>query len=203
MVHGYHAIFAAYGFWLPNDPRGSWSAFVASWELVRFGRATKSLERVQLTENDERRRAEAKRALRHPPLSFSGQQARAVGRGFATAVRKSRLTIWACSVLPEHVHLVLARHTYKVEQMVNLLKGSGTSQLRREGLGPTSCQAGRKKDRTPWGRGCWREYLDSEESIENAIHYVEQNPVKEGKPRQNWSFVSPFRGLEHGWITYH
>jgi hypothetical protein len=37
MVLAYHLIFSMYGFWLPNDPRGSWSEFVASWELFRFG----------------------------------------------------------------------------------------------------------------------------------------------------------------------
>ena len=40
MVYASHVIFCAYGFWLPNDPRGSWSDFVGSWELLRFGRAT-------------------------------------------------------------------------------------------------------------------------------------------------------------------
>ena len=40
-VLGYHVIFSAYGFWLPNDPRGSWSDFVGSWDLFRAGgRAT-------------------------------------------------------------------------------------------------------------------------------------------------------------------
>ena len=38
-----HVIITAYGFWLPNDPRGSWSDFVGAWELLRFGRATLSL----------------------------------------------------------------------------------------------------------------------------------------------------------------
>ena len=42
MVHAYHAIFGAYGFWLPNDPRGSWTTFVGSWELNPFGPATKT-----------------------------------------------------------------------------------------------------------------------------------------------------------------
>lgn len=28
--------------------------------------------------------------------------------------------------------------------------------------------------------------------IVRAIGYVEDNPVKEGKPRQNWSFVKPY-----------
>jgi len=30
MVRGYHVIFGMYGFWLPNDPRGSWSDYVGS-----------------------------------------------------------------------------------------------------------------------------------------------------------------------------
>ena len=41
MVIAYHVIYSMYGFWLPNDPRGSWSDFVGSWELFRYGPATK------------------------------------------------------------------------------------------------------------------------------------------------------------------
>ena len=46
--------------------------------------------------------------------------------------------------------------------------------------------------------------LDSEVAIEEAIHYVEDNPLKEGKPPQKWSFVTPFAGIDRsGWTTYH
>jgi hypothetical protein len=37
MVLGSHVIFGTYGFWLPNDPRESWSDFVGSWKLAHFG----------------------------------------------------------------------------------------------------------------------------------------------------------------------
>ena len=40
MILASHVIFSTYGFWLPNDPRGSWSDFVGNWELTRFGKAT-------------------------------------------------------------------------------------------------------------------------------------------------------------------
>ncbi len=93
MVHGYHVIFGAYGFWLPNDPRGSWSNFVAAWELLRFGPATKGLERMRLTPELEAARLEAKRALKYPPVQFSGLQARSIGVGFGTAIRKSSFTV--------------------------------------------------------------------------------------------------------------
>ena len=41
MVIGYHINIGAYGFWLPNDPRGSWSETVWAPHLRRFGPATK------------------------------------------------------------------------------------------------------------------------------------------------------------------
>ena len=41
MVLASHLIITAHGFWLPNDPRGSWSDFVGAFELLRHGRATK------------------------------------------------------------------------------------------------------------------------------------------------------------------
>ena len=49
----------------------------------------------------------------------------------------------------------------------------------------------------------WAAFLDTEDEIEDAIRYVEENPVKEGKRRQTWSFVKPFGGLETaGVVSY-
>jgi REP element-mobilizing transposase RayT len=205
MVHGYHVIWGAHGFWLPNDPRGSWSDFVASWELARFGPATKSLERRDVEAAQWRAwRAAAESALRCPSVHFTGIQARAIGRGFANLVRKGGLTVWACSILPEHVHLVIARHTYKVEQICNLLKGDATKVLQAESLHPLAAYAVGGKAPSPWAVKQWKVYLDTEDAIEAAIEYVEANPEKEGKPRQKWPFVTPFAGLpKSGWVTYH
>jgi hypothetical protein len=33
MIHGFHFILSAYGFWLPNDPHGSWSNTVRKFSL--------------------------------------------------------------------------------------------------------------------------------------------------------------------------
>ena len=46
-----------------------------------------------------------------------------------------------------------------------------------------------------WAEQQWKVFLDDEQGIEAAIRYVEENPVKEGKPRQKWSFVTPFGGI--------
>src|SRR3954466_16424088 len=125
MILGSHVIFGAYGFWLPNDPRGSWSDFVGSWELRRYGPATKTDETRSLAAraHDQNQRLQAKLALRYPPVEFTGIQARAIGRGFAEYVERSGLTVWACAILPDHVHLVLARFRLDVEQVVIQLKG--------------------------------------------------------------------------------
>jgi REP element-mobilizing transposase RayT len=206
VVHGYHLIWGTYGFWLPNDPRGSWSDFVGSWELARFGRAISAINPPKIdTSKWDAWRTAATKALRHKPVRLDGRQARAVGRGFAVAVGKCRLAVWACSIMPEHVHLVVARHRYKAEQICNLLKGEATKQLKTEAIHPRrNQQIHNGKLPSPWEVGQWKVYLDSEAAIEAAIHYVEDNPVKEGKPPQKWSFVTPFAGLDRsGWTTYY
>ena len=95
MVHAYHLILPMYGFWLPNDPRGSWSDYVRQWELVHFGKATQSTERKdlhELTPSEIQLRDAAKKALKYPPVSLTGDQAAGVGRGFATKIAISNYT---------------------------------------------------------------------------------------------------------------
>src|SRR5438552_17559474 len=132
MVRGYHIIFSAYGFWLPNDPRGSWSDFVGAWELfLAAGKATKTDERRSIAHraHDRERRLAAKEALSRPAVKFNGLQARAIGRGFADYVAKSGLPVWACSIMPEHVHLVTGPFRLPVAQVVIQLTGVASEKL--------------------------------------------------------------------------
>ncbi len=185
MIVAYHVIFGAYGFWLPNDPRGSWSEFVGSYELSRYGAATKTDERRSVAHqpHDQRRRIAAKSALKRPPVKFTGIQARAVARGFVSYAEKSGLEIWACAILPDHVHLVVGRFRLPVEQLVIQLKGAATEQLVTEEIHPF---AGKHKC---FARGEWKVFLDPPD-IWRAIRYVEQNPIKEGLRPQKWRFVT-------------
>jgi REP element-mobilizing transposase RayT len=195
MVLAYHAIFTAYGFWLPNDPRGSWSEFVGSWELFRFGPATKVTTRESLAArpHDRALREAAKQALKYPAVHFSGRQALAVSRGFATAIDEHDYRVFACSILPEHVHLVVARSDRHVERVVAHLKARASSQLNAERLHPLGSFTDRRGlSPTPWAAKCWKCFLDDNADIARAIRYVENNPEKEGKRQQNWSFVVPW-----------
>ena len=196
MVVGYHVIFGAYGFWLPNDPRGSWSDFVGSWELVRFGKATKinSRRSVSGKEHDFALRQAAKTALKYPPVHFNGRQARSIGIGFDLVSAEQGIHFLACSILPEHIHLVVARHCLKIEQIVNLLKGGATRQLMVDGIHPLSSFVfpSQRPPKT-FARGQWKVFLNSPIDVGRAVHYVKQNPIKEGLPSQRWTFVEAQR----------
>ncbi len=185
MILASHIIIGAYGFWLPNDPRGSWSDFVGSYELHRYGRATKTDARRSVAgkRHDATARKAAKGALKRPPIFFTGIQAREIARGFASYAREAELRIFACAVLPDHMHLVLGRHRLEVEQLAIQPKAAATRSIKAAGL---ECP------HRPFARGEWKVYLETPADIRRAIRYVENNPLKENKPRQRWSFISPY-----------
>jgi len=189
MVHAYHVAFGAYGFWLPNDPRGSWSTFVGSWELRRFGQATKVTDRHSLARNqhDHKQRQAAKEVLKFPPVVFTGHQAVAVAAGFQESSVESGYTLFACAILPEHVHLVIGRQEREIKRVVGHLKGRATQRLKTSGHWTNA-------ERPVWSRGCWTVFLNSPDDVWRAIRYVEENPSKEGKRRQHWSCVTPYDG---------
>ena len=199
MVVAYHLILTHYGFWLPNDPRGSWSEFVRAWELQAFGPATKTVERRSVAglTHDHAKRLAAKNALAREAVELSGEQALAVAVGFGEYARRSGLVIIAASVLPKHSHLVVGRMEHDVEQTANLLNCAATTELTRRELHPFVDQPYRNgKLPTPWARGQWACFLNDNADVRRAITYVENNPVKDGKPVQTWSFVTPCVGLE-------
>lgn len=201
MVLAYHLIFTTYGFWLPNDPRGSWSDFVRSWELFWYGAATKVTTRASLARrvHDHDLRRAQKSALRYEPVRFTEAQLGAVSRGFSRAVAESGYMLFACSILPEHVHLVIQRHANPGERIIGHFKARATQQLLEEGTHPF--QDRRTSDGTvpcAWGRRGWRVYLNSVDDILRAIRYVETNPVKQGLARQAHAFVTRYENRLDG-----
>jgi REP element-mobilizing transposase RayT len=203
MVLGYHIIFGAYGFWLPNDPRGSWSTEVWAEDLRPLGPATKVATRrsVASKPHDYGAREDAKRHLKYPTVQFNGQQALAISRGIADIADKIDLTIYACAIMPDHVHLVVKRHAIESEVLTGYLTRAATRALNKSGLNPMTAYP-RPNGRlpSPWSAGGgWQVYLDSPNAIRRAIQYVEANPVKAGLHPQRWSFVeSHRRGVHRG-----
>jgi REP element-mobilizing transposase RayT len=192
MVIASHVIIGMYGFWLPNDERGSWSNFVGSWELLRFGKATTVTARHSLARRpfDPARRAAALAELKYPAVKLNGVQARAIGRGFAAYAESAGLSILACAILPQHIHLVLARHRLKVESLVTQLKGDATDRLVTECVHPLArYQTASGRPPKAFTRGEWKVFLNQPAEIARAVAYVERNPIREGLPPQRWGFV--------------
>ena len=191
----FHLVFGTYGFWLPNDPRGAWSTYVGSRALRGFGPAAKVTTRRSVAgephDADERRAA--KTALKYPEVFFDGQQAKAVGDGFAEAMRRSRLTVFACSILPQHVHVAVANDRLSPEKSWIQLKGEATKMLNRRGLHPHQ-ELSRNDGSRPhvWANRGWCVYLDRDDDASRTVQYVEDNPMRDGKPPQRWRFVVPF-----------
>ncbi len=138
MVIAYHVTFGAYGFWLPNDPRGSWSDYVFAPRLRQFGPTTKvhTRQSVAHVEHDHRQRMATKSALKYPAVVFNDHQIEAVGRGFGKAVEETGLRVFACAAMPDHIHFVYALHERKNGSLVGQLKSRATKQLNRECLHP-------------------------------------------------------------------
>jgi len=204
MIVAYHVIFSAYGFWLPNDPRGSWSEFVGSWEIFRYGAPVAAGTRFSRArvEHDFRKRMAAKSALKYPPVVFDGVMGRAIGQGFAKAVEASGYGVLACAVMPEHVHVVVRRHEQDVERMVGHLKGRASKRMEESGVHPMMEFRRGDEIPSPWAEGCWKVFLDGAGDIERAAKYVEENPLREGMKRQEWYFLEHrlrvTREAEHG-----
>lgn len=198
VVLAYHSIFSTRGFWLPNDPRGSWSDYVRSYELYAFGPATKTSSRKSVAHaaHDQKIRLAAKAALRYGEVKFTGVQALAVSQGFAKAIAESEYKVWACAIMPDHVHVVVARHAGRdIEKIVGHLKTRGTQALIAQNLHPLMQH--RRADGflpTCWVQHGWNVFLNSHDDIVRAIRYVNDNPPKAGLKKQKWSFVVEYKG---------
>jgi REP element-mobilizing transposase RayT len=188
----HHIIFTAYGFWLPNDPRGSWSTWIGSWELLKFGPATKTSVRhsVAYKPHDNAFRLAAKNALKFTPVQFTGEQCAIISRGFRRVFDSINSTVYGCSILPDHVHLVTGMLPWRSRYFVNQLKGKATESLISYKRHPFQHL---EHPPTPWARNGWDVWLDTPEDIHRAVAYVERNPVKEGLPPQWWPFVKDHR----------
>jgi REP element-mobilizing transposase RayT len=192
MVLGYHLIFSAYGFWLPNDPRGSWSDLVASWELLKFGQATRVTGKRSYARDphDPSLRRAAKTALKYPPVRFDALQRDAIAEGFALAVSETNYQIRACCIGHDHVHLVMNPHIREISQIAGHLKANASRVLNDRGIHPLRDHTGfRGRVPSPWSVGFWNVFLWEEAHLRSAIQYVNRHPEKEGLSFVRYPFV--------------
>ena len=193
MLFGYHISFSAYGFWLPNDPRGSGSDHVDAEHLSEIGRPLQvdRSRSVASRQHDDELRRKAKGRLKYPAVQLSGEQALTVALAFGDVSAKLDVLVHACAVLPDHVHLVTGVAEMKSELLRDCFKRAATRRLNAEKLHPLG-EFRKENGRvpSPWGEKGWNVFINSHEQLRRVIRYVEENPVKAGLKQQRWSFVT-------------
>jgi hypothetical protein len=139
MVLGYHLVWTAYGWWLPNDLRGSTSRAIRCDVLRELGELHYGRKRVQPASRDIRAFYRAAAGLlKHPLLTFSCEEIEAIARAFVTVIARERYTCYACALLGDHVHVLIRKHRDLAEQMIKKLQWesaeapaeAGTARLR-------------------------------------------------------------------------
>jgi len=178
MIIAYHAIFTTYGTWLPNDPRGSFSAEVYKQALRDLGAAHYGRRADQPAPKVLRHFwTQARPKLNGPPYFIDDATRPIVARAFAMTVNRLHLVVRACAIMNDHVHILLDRGAYRLEYVVGKLKGEATRLL--------------KLARTPWARGQWKVFIEDHRTTAIVAEYINANPVRAGMAAQHWDLVTP------------
>nr|MBX2852184.1 transposase [Phycisphaeraceae bacterium] len=152
----FHAIISAYGFWLPNDPRGSWSSYVGNRVLHRFGGDTTKIttrQSVAAQPHNSRYRQAAKNLLKHPPIRFNGEQARSIVSGFRQVADDAGYKFFALAVMPTHLHAVIVNHPREPARIIGHLKRGATDRLITDNQHP--CLNDGWITHSCWARQAW------------------------------------------------
>lgn len=187
LVIGYHLIWTGYGWWLPNDPRGSGSKTVATDVIAELGELHYGRRAVQPSSKAIREfYRQARVVLKFPLLMLDAGQREYIAAGFAEEISRQRYTCYACAVMPDHVHLLIRKHKHQAEEMIENLQRAG-----RRGLLESSDI---DSDHPIWTPDGWKVFLDRPNAVRSVIRYIEDNPMKAKMPKQNWPFVTLYDG---------
>jgi REP element-mobilizing transposase RayT len=187
MVAGYHLICTAYGWWLPNDPRGSSSHEIRVERIADLGELHHGRKTVQPSSADLRRfYDEARQALKHELLPFTEEDLNLLADAFAAVMGERRYTCYACALMPDHVHALIRKHRDLAEEMMAYLQEKSRQAL---------VDAGRRSAAHPvWGGPGWKVFLNTRADMERIVDYIRNNPIKAGRPPQHWAFVKEYDG---------
>lgn len=185
VILGAHLVFHGYGHWLSNDPRGSGSEEIRKEELKDLGEVHLGRKKVQPPREELRKfYREAKPLLDHETIWFRERHREVIGSAFGRAAEELGYTLWACAVCSNHAHVVSRTHRDRSDWIWLNLANRVTKALRDEGLVPPNHPV--------WSDRPYKVFLYTLDDVIDRIGYVEENPEKEGLPRQHWSFVKPY-----------
>jgi REP element-mobilizing transposase RayT len=187
MVIAYHHIWVAYGWWLPNDPRGSTSRglrndFLKELGEIHFGRKRLQPRSCAIREFYNR----AEEMLEHSLWTFGEREVGVIAKAFEKTVRHRGYTCYSCAIMPDHVHVLIRKHRDKAEDMIAHLQRESHVSLRERGLVDWEHRV--------WGGHGWKVFLEDADDIQRTVKYIDDNPVKIGNAKQEWDFVHSYDG---------
>jgi REP-associated tyrosine transposase len=185
IVIAYHLIWTAYGWWLPNDIRGSGSTAIRNDVLKQLGELHFGRKRSQPAGWQVRDfYQQAAELLKYPLLTFQADQVNAIASAFQGVIQQMKYTCYACAIMPDHIHLLIRKHKHLAEEMMANFQAAGRA---------TIAGTGQWEQKHPvFTLGGWKVYLDHPEEVWRTIPYIEENPDKIGLARQQWGFVTPY-----------
>src|SRR5262249_47745237 len=119
-------------------------------------------------------------------LTFSDEDIQRIAASFSQSIGELGYTCYACAIMPDHVHMLIRRHRDKAETMIAHLQNASRDAL---------ISSGRRRVEHPvWGGPGWKVFLNSRTDIERIVRYINNNPIKAGRPIQIWDFVQQYDG---------
>lgn len=187
MIVAHHLLWTIYGYWLPNDPRGSRSRAIHSDALAELGEIHFERKRVQPRGKElQEFRERAAEILKYEIRELSYGEIASVAVAFQEVMQARSYTCYACAIMPDHVHLLIRKHRDNSDVMI--------AEFQRASRIAVGASGERLLEHPVWGGPGWRVYLETKADIERVTHYIEGNPGKEGLSSQTWPFVAKYDG---------
>ena len=182
-----HLVLTGYGGWLANDPRGSGSVEVRKPELRDLGPVHLGRKAIQPSRHDLRafhRAAEPR--LEQDVSGFDAAVRDLIAAAAERVVRDRGYTCYASCNCANHTHMLNRVHRDDGTAMWHHVADATRAALHAAGLFAA--------DHPVWAN---RPYIVRKVTVPAVWHnvtYVEDNPGKEGLPRQAYEWVTPYDG---------
>jgi REP element-mobilizing transposase RayT len=182
MIIAYHIVFTTYGTWLPNDPRGSFSKQIYNQKIANIA-SIKYVKKSDIPNKGDLSEFwyKTSKIIHRQPYFIDEVSRQIIADSFAQTINGLKLITPACAIMKDHIHILVLRTEYKIDYIVNKLKGTATKNLNLK--------------ETPWTKGYWKVFINNKKAMQSAIDYINLNPVSAGMPRQNWKFVKPYDNI--------
>jgi REP element-mobilizing transposase RayT len=193
-IIAHHLILTLYGHWPANDLRGSGSEDFYDPKFEKLGpiHHGRKPEHEQPSREELREHLNAAQDLMNFPVFWIDDAKRqAIAEAFREVIEREGYTCYACAIFRNHAHLVIRIHRDRHDAMLKKLMDASAARLRLRFPNELSAHHPIWNAR-PYARFCYEPH-----DTRWRINYVEDNPEKEGLPRQYWDFVQQYDDWPH------